>query len=586
MRCISKQTGGYKVYAVSGVNTISFAIDFAHADTKGLLGFAVERLDLQNNERYFVKGFKVFKEVVQNPNENTVVSTYDQPVQSFVWDDFTAKPDNKYSYFFYPIKGSPKKLDRSAPPIEITVQAEPLYSQTDAHDIFFNRGVASSQAYIRRFHNIAPDQVADFQKKKEILSWLARDLEDALIAFINQAQKGDTLLACFYEFRYKPVAVAFKQAIDRGVTVNILIDAKENKENFPRDDNLKLIKEVGIPQKYISKRTANSGKIQHNKFIVFLKGKSKKPTAVWTGSTNISMGGIFGQTNVGHWVRDTKTAKQFTKYWELLSTDPGALSSDTREEKIKKNKAFKKKVIALQQDISPDDLSNIPVGVTPIFSPRTNVTMLHTYAHLLDSADHYAAITLAFGINDAFKTLLTDNTAKDQITFMLLEKKDKPVPGSKKKFTYLGVRNNVYQAWGSYIKDPLYQWTKEVNTQLLKLNNHVMYIHSKFLLVDPLGETPVIVTGSANFSNASTTDNDENMLIIKGNKRVADIYFTEFNRLFNHYYFRSIYESHKKKDYAKDSSLFLSPNDSWLSKYEKGKLRYKRVMMFRKIKLS
>ncbi len=33
--------------------------------------------------------------------------------------------------------------------------------------------------------------------------------------------------------------------------------------------------------------------------------------------------------------------------------------------------------------------------------------------------------------------------------------------------------------------------------------------------------------------------NDENMLIIRGDQRVADIYLTEFNRLFNHYSFRS-----------------------------------------------
>lgn len=149
----------------------------------------------------------------------------------------------------------------------------------------------------------------------------------------------------------------------------------------------------------------------------------------------------------------------------------------------------------------------------------------------------------------------------------------------------LTATNNVYQAWGSYIKDPLYQWTKEINTQIMKLNHHVMYIHSKFMLVDPLGQDPIVVTGSANFSEASTVSNDENMLIIKGNKRAADIYFTEFNRLFNHYYFRSIYESTRKGTYTKDNSLFLVSDDSWLEKYKPGKLRYKRVKMFTKMVL-
>jgi len=113
-----------------------------------------------------------------------------------------------------------------------------------------------------------------------------------------------------------------------------------------------------------------------------------------------------------------------------------------------------------------------------------------------------------------------------------------------------------------------------------------MYIHSKFLLVDPLGAEPLIVTGSANFSQASTTSNDENMIIIKGDTRAADIYFTEFNRLFNHYYFRSVYESLHAQKTAQaahedaDINLFLSPDDRWLEKYQPGKIRYKRVKFF------
>ena len=113
---------------------------------------------------------------------------------------------------------------------------------------------------------------------------------------------------------------------------------------------------------------------------------------------------------------------------------------------------------------------------------------------------------------------------------------------------------------------------------------HVSYIHSKFLLMDPLSKDPIVVTGSANFSDASTNDNDENMLIIRGEQRVADIYFTEFNRLFNHYYFRSVYESLKNAKKADpDVNAFLMEDESWLDKYKKGKLRAKRVNIYKKM---
>jgi len=106
------------------------------------------------------------------------------------------------------------------------------------------------------------------------------------------------------------------------------------------------------------------------------------------------------------------------------------------------------------------------------------------------------------------------------------------------------------------------------------------------LLADPLSDDPIVVTGSANFSSPSTTDNDENMIIIRGNKRAADIYFTEFNRLFNHYYFRAVQEKlsfDEKNKQPQENSLFLSPTDDWLKKYQEGKLRYKRVKMFCKM---
>ena len=54
------------------------------------------------------------------------------------------------------------------------------------------------------------------------------------------------------------------------------------------------------------------------------------PAEVWTGSTNISLGGISGQTNVGHWVRNPGVAAAFAAYWELLATDPGGAPGDAK----------------------------------------------------------------------------------------------------------------------------------------------------------------------------------------------------------------------------------------------------------------
>lgn len=273
MRFKSNEVDGYQIFSVTGTNTVSFAINYDNANTSGLLGFAVERYDPVEDERYFLYGFKVFASVFSAPTPNLVVSTYDHPVQSFVYDDFTAKPDRTYTYYFHPVKGRAKNLSRAVP-IPITVKTEPVFSELE-HDIFFNRGVASSQAYTRRFGGKSPKQLEESgerEKAQEALAWLSRDLDEAILKFIAQAEAGDTLLGCFYEFRYEPVVMALKQAADRNVTVKIIVDAKENEDAFPRKENLDLIQKAGLKiDEQVFLRAARVGDIQHNKFMVLKK---------------------------------------------------------------------------------------------------------------------------------------------------------------------------------------------------------------------------------------------------------------------------------------------------------------------------
>ena len=183
------------------------------------------------------------------------------------------------------------------------------------------------------------------------------------------------------------------------------------------------------------------------------------------------------------------------------------------------------------------------------------------------------------------------------VIFMLLEKRDAPPKANagqkattsgttKTAFVRLNSKNNVYEAWGSYLNDPLYQWVRETNTRFLQFSTHVLYVHTKFLLHDPLGDDPIVVTGSAKFSRASTQENDENMLIIRGDTRVADIYFTEFNRLFCHHYFRSVTEARKGVKDAKTASAPFpdEKGTEWQKAYAPGSFKAKWVAMFAKMK--
>lgn len=564
-------TGTFRLYAVTGTNTIAFAIDCDESAMENLLGFTVEKEYIDKDDKHIrvtVMGFKVFSERIANPTPGALYSTYDNPIQSFTWEDFSAYPDRDYTYHFTPLYGDPLNIERRQS-CSINVKTEPDWKEDD-HSIFFNRGVASSQAYASKFGNKSPDEIVDGKAYK----WLSRGLKEAIISFINRSVNGDHIYGCFYEFRHDEILNTFREAADRGVKIDIIYDGKDNGhidsktgdwvESFPKTDNEEAIIRAKLDQNpniMIKARERNKSYLCHNKFMVLVKNE-ETPSMVWTGSTNISKGGIFGQTNVGHAIEDKKIATDFVNYWKKLIEDPDS-------------KTIKETNETIHEDIS--SVNAIPDGLTVILSPRSKIDILQFYADLLDSAKECACITLAFGVHKFFENALADNNTNSALTFLLLEKDDPDISD----YIY---KNNIVKAVGSNIQDnSIFKWVKETNTAALGLNTHVMYVHTKFLLKDPLSKVPVVVTGSANFSEAATETNDENMIIIKGNTRVADIYFTEFMRIFNHYYFRWIIKKMNEKGITQiENPAFLTSDYiKWTSQYKHNKYKQKRIDIFK-----
>ena len=108
----------------------------------------------------------------------------------------------------------------------------------------------------------------------------------------------------------------------------------------------------------------------------------------------------------------------------------------------------------------------------------------------------------------------------------------------------------------------LEEWFLEEDLERQTGEGFVFFVHAKFLLIDPLSDDPLLCTGSANFSDESLLYNDENMLIIRGDTAVADIYMTEFDRVFRHFYFRAI-----ANRTASDEAKFLDETDTWWRNY-------------------
>jgi phosphatidylserine/phosphatidylglycerophosphate/cardiolipin synthase-like enzyme len=283
--------------------------------------------------------------------------------------------------------------------------------------------------------------------------------------------------------------------------------------------------------------------------------KNNKTVALWTGSTNITEKGIFGQCNTGHILRDSTIADKYLSYWECLKNDPD--NANTRIGSL-----------GIQSDV--DEFAD---GVIALFSPRSKKKILSIYSNVINKSGQLVCGMFPFSFNKDIKDAIAASTKN--LKYVIIDKKTANTVLTSNDF------DNVI-VYGTVLDTPIYNWLDETNAGSL-FKSGTNYIHNKVILIDPLSEAPVVISGSANFSDNSILRNDENTLVIKGDKNVADLYFTEFSRIFNHYSTRSdIKKLTKNNDKAGHNPNHLwTSSDQWINSfYKPSALKAKRKKMF------
>jgi phosphatidylserine/phosphatidylglycerophosphate/cardiolipin synthase-like enzyme len=582
---ISGGDGDFKTKAISGTHTILIALDCPEPRRKGLKGFAFQREIVGPNSRgaKFLRSQKVFKSVVPDPkNAHDPADptrparfyTDKFPVQSFLWGDYAAAPDTLYRFVVQPMYGAPGALTMDpADEIKFEITTEKEWSDGETHGVWFNRGAIAGQKFAEEFGNKPPQNIND--PNDPTVKWLSRGLLEACLEYITETKTGDALRVAAYEFTYPPILNALNALIKKGVDVQIVYHDTTDADGKPNETAMAL---AGLPindRKITYKRSLT--KIPHNKFIVRLKGGTE-PVEVWTGSTNFTPSGFLGQTNVGHRIADAETAQNYMAFWELVKTDPDLATARARTAAL-----------------TPDPIEAIgEKSVVRLFSPRHKSLMLGWYGRRIFNAANSVWFTAAFGIS---KELIEPIAQKRrQMRFVLLEK---PVPDAQKKALTADF-NRVILSYGTPLgeiykmKDgkptaripikefELDKWFFEEEHFRPKNDGFVFFVHTKFLLIDPLSDDPLVCSGSANFSAGSLLRNDENMLLVRGNTRIADIYMTEFDRIFRHFYFRDIANELAAANTSDDAkAIFLDETDGWTESYFKqGTLKNNRRIMF------
>ena len=99
-------------------------------------------------------------------------------------------------------------------------------------------------------------------------------------------------------------------------------------------------------------------------------------------------------------------------------------------------------------------------------------------------------------------------------------------------------------------------WQKE----LLKAGFAIT--HDKIVVIDPFADDCVVVTGSHNLGYQASYNNDENLVMIEGNKRLAMAYATHVLDVYDHFSWRWTVN----QGTSVDAHLKTKP-DEWLNWY-------------------
>ena len=418
---------GLTVQAIAGTHAVLLGFDFE--DATGCLGFGIHRSDHTEGEAYWLRGLKAFASVVPQPTSGMDFSFRQQPLQGFQWGDYTAKPGHDYTYRIVALGGTPAALTEIA---EASVDVSSEAEDDGIHGVWFNRGVAGSQAFVKRFGQYTPPVGAD--ETHPAFGWLSRGLGEAFVRFVGQATDNQWgLRGAFYEFTWQTGLVALAAAAQGGADVQLVVHGRDRDipgggADMTADDNRAAVTAAGLTDNVVWRTAANRSALQHNKFLVLTN--NAQPVAVWTGSTNLTQGAVFGHLNVGHLIHDPTIAAEFLDYWTRLA-DPAATTGTLR---------------AWTELNNPVDLTSAsaPPGLTTVLSPRaTTSKLLDWYATLFDGAASSAHITGAFGIHRVFRDKLAVD--RDRVRTVLLDKKPRPAEAIPT------TDEDVRRVWGDYL---------------------------------------------------------------------------------------------------------------------------------------
>jgi hypothetical protein len=518
--------------------------------------------------------------------------TTDQfPIQKFYWKDVYARliGDKTGNYTFrykvVPLEGQPDALKpMGSLPILMTNEVTISGVCSPSVTAIFNRGLISTQHVSNALKgkvNPGSLKTAIKDPRNQLRKDLAGDILGTLTGFVAKATTRGSIYAALYELTDVELV---QSLVGIGSKLNIVLanivgkpkpGGSEEVAGENDDSESKLQDSAGS----LLYRQPPSSHIVHNKFLIYVDA-SGTPQAVLTGSCNWTDTGLCAQTNNSIVIQDKLVAARYMAYWKKLQTDETAheAGSPFQDTPLR---TFNGTAKNLSLDKGTDDASTL----TSYFSPNTPHQRRKgkgTEASPVDMKDlsdrvmaaKNAVLFLAFipgtpsitefaaAAQKANKDLFVRGcvTSPDAAGNFFYDLRGTSPPKKQR-----GVKNPPAPQDARVISANALDKTVPEGWQKELLKAGFAITHDKIVVIDPFADDCVVITGSHNLGYQASYNNDENLLMFEGNKKLAMAYATHVLDVYDHFSWRWLVNHGNNID----ANLKTTPDD-WLNWYFDG----------------
>jgi phosphatidylserine/phosphatidylglycerophosphate/cardiolipin synthase-like enzyme len=466
------------------------------------------------------------------------------PIQRFLWTDHLAPGDVEVRYRVTPVVGdpdTPELATSGASPWTAWVRC--ATGTTPGYFLYPNRGVVAAP-WVERILDDRHAQAADKTLSPsqllataigtpgdQLRERLAGPVLQALRSeFARAAAAKEEVHAALYELRDDEL---LDLLIAAGARCHVILanGSFSAADPDPNQDAGKRLADAGID---VQRRMVSAGHFAHNKFVVFGAQGSGR---VWTGSTNWTPSGLCTQANHAVLIEDPDLADGYLGYWSRLhdaaSSYPPQLTDGDGE--------------AAKGKLSPGD---------PIV--RAWCVPVHGFIDLADAKQLIAgaqqgALFLMFRPGNT-DTLVDDLKALHERGLFIrgVVNTDFLGPNSAAAIEFFNKTADAAHADPELIlPDHL---RTDVGPLLPEMGVQGVLIHSKTIVIDPLGPHPVVITGSHNLGQKASAKNDDNLVIIENAPGIAAEFAVYIMNVYDQYKWR-----YEKGLRAKQAALPKTP---------------------------